>query len=99
MFEITSTISPSTIAALSAKSSCSGLPAAASRNIASTIMAAISSSAIAIAPLTVPIRAIAATVARHGGSTFQTNMFSTVNTAFDVAVMRLDSMPGRRSPK
>ena len=34
-----------------------------------------------------------------GGSTFQTNMFSTVKIAFDVAVIRLVSMPGRRSEK
>ena len=52
-----------------------------------------------IARLTVPIRRIAETVAMHGGNTFQTNMFSTVNTAFDVAVMRLVSMPGSRSEK
>ena len=43
----------------------------------------------AIIGLTVLISAIAETVAKHGGSTFQTNMFSTVNTAFEVAVMRL----------
>jgi len=49
--------------------------------------------------LTVLIRAMAATVAMHGGSTFQTNMFSTVKTAFDVAVIRLVSMPGSRSEK
>ena len=35
----------------------------------------------------------------HGGITFHTNMFSTVNTAFEVAVMRLVSMPGSRSEK
>ena len=46
-----------------------------------------------------PINAIAATVAMHGGSTFQTNIFSTVKTALDVAVMRLVSIPGRRSEK
>ena len=43
--------------------------------------------------------AIAATVATQGGSTFQMNMFSVVNTAFEVAVMRLVSMPGSRSAK
>ena len=52
-----------------------------------------------IGMLTVPIRRIAETVAMHGGNTFQTNMFSTVKTAFDVAVMRLVSIPGRRSVK
>ena len=53
----------------------------------------------AIGRLTVVISAIAATVAAHGGKTFQTNMFSMVNTAFEVAVIRLVSMPGRRSAK
>ena len=52
-----------------------------------------------IGRLTVPIRAIAATVAMQGGNTFQTNMFSTVKTALDVAVMRLVSIPGSRSEK
>ena len=54
---------------------------------------------MAIGTLTVNTKAIAATVAAQGGSTFQTNMFSAVNTAFDVAVTRLVSMPGRRSAK
>jgi hypothetical protein len=35
----------------------------------------------------------------HGGSTFQTNIFSTVKMALDVAVMRLVSIPGSRSEK
>ena len=35
----------------------------------------------------------------QGGSTFHTSMFSTVNTAFDVAVMRLVSVPGERLAK
>ena len=52
-----------------------------------------------IAGLTVPISRIAEMVAMHGGITFHTIMFSTVNTAFDVAVMRLVSMPGSRSEK
>ena len=43
--------------------------------------------------------AIAATVAAQGGSTFQTNMFSAVKIAFEVAVTRLVSVPGRRSAK
>ena len=42
---------------------------------------------------------IAPAVATQGGNTFQTNMFSTVNTALEVAVMRLVSIPGRRSVK
>ena len=52
-----------------------------------------------IGRLTVATKLIAATVAMQGGSTFQTNMFSTVKTAFEVAVMRLVSMPGSRSEK
>ena len=35
----------------------------------------------------------------QGGNTFHTTMFSTVNTALAVAVMRLVSIPGRRSVK
>ena len=80
---MTSTISPSTAAALSAKSSCSGFPAAAKRNMATTIPPAITISPADIGRLTVPIRAIAATVAMHGGNTFQMNIFSTEKTAFD----------------
>ena len=45
------------------------------------------------------MKAIEPAVAMHGGNTFQTNMFSTVNTALEVAVMRLVSMPGSRSAK
>ena len=37
---------------------------------------------------------MAPTVAMHGGSTLQTNMFSMVKTAFDVAVIRLVNVPG-----
>src|SRR5437879_2863938 len=60
---------------------------------------AITLSAADMEGLTVPIRKIAVTVAMHGGKTFQTNMFSTVKTAFEVAVIRLVSMPGSRSEK
>ena len=35
----------------------------------------------------------------HGGSTFQMNMFSSVYTAFEVAVIRLVNVPGIRSTK
>ena len=35
----------------------------------------------------------------HGGSTFHDPVFSVVNAALDVAVMRLASAPGRRSAK
>ena len=53
----------------------------------------------AIHPLTMARYATAAMVAKHGGATFQTNMFSIVKTAFDVAVTRLVNMPGIRSAK
>jgi hypothetical protein len=42
---------------------------------------------------------IAPTVAKQGGATFQTNMFSIVKTAFDVAVTLLVNMPGIRLAK
>ncbi len=99
MLLTTSTISPSTAAALLAKSSCKGLPAAAILNIATTMMPATIISPPAIGRLTVPISVIAATVAMQGGNTFHTSMFSTVNTAFEVAVIRLVSIPGIRSAK
>ena len=75
------------------------MPAAARRNIAITTTPPTAASVSAIGTLIVVTKAIAPTVATQGGSTFQTNMFSTVNTAFEVAVMRLVSMPGRRSAK
>jgi len=49
--------------------------------------------------LTVAISAIEPSVATHGGATFQTNMFSIVKTAFDVAVTLLVNMPGIRLAK
>ena len=39
------------------------------------------------------------TVATQGGMTFHTSMFSTVNRALDVAVMRLVSVPAGRREK
>lgn len=55
---------------------------------------------IALRPQGLVVRKeIAPAVATQGGSTFQTNMFSIWKTAFDVAVMRLVSTPGRRSAK
>ena len=42
---------------------------------------------------------MAHTVAMHGGSTFHTSMFSMVNSALEVAVMRLVSVPGERLAK
>jgi hypothetical protein len=49
--------------------------------------------------LTVTRRMIAESVATQGGRTLQTSMFSTVYEAFEVAVMRLVKVPGRRSVK
>ena len=53
----------------------------------------------AIGTLTVATKPIAASVAAQGGNTFHIDMFSTVKTAFEVAVTRLVSMPGSRSAK
>ena len=58
-----------------------------------------SASVPAIGRLIVQTSVMAATVAAQGGNTFQTNMFSAVNMAFEVAVTRLVSMPGSRSAK
>ena len=99
MLLMTSTISPSTAAALSANSSCSGLPAAARRNIAITMMPAIEDQARRHRQADGSNQRDRRNRRDAGGITFQTNMFSTVNTAFDVAVMRLVSMPGSRSEK
>ena len=63
------------------------------------MMPATAASAPAIGRLIVQTKAIAASVATQGGSTFQMNIFSAVNTAFEVAVTRLVSMPGSRSAK
>ncbi len=43
--------------------------------------------------------AVGCSVATHGGMTFQTNIFSMEKMALEVAVMRLVSMPGKRSAK
>ena len=53
----------------------------------------------AIGRLMVATKPMAASVAAQGGNTFHIVMFSTVNTAFEVAVTRLVSMPGSRSAK
>jgi hypothetical protein len=53
----------------------------------------------AIDQLTVATKTMAQTVARQGGIKFHTNMFSIVKNAFDVAVMRLVSVPGGRLAK
>ena len=67
--------------------------------MATTRMAASTASPAAIGTLTVAISATEPSVATHGGATFHTNIFSVVNTAFEVAVMRLVSIPGSRSAK
>jgi len=54
-----------------------------------TVIPATSIRTIAIGMLTVATNAIATTVAAQGGRTFQMNMFSTANTALDVADMRI----------
>lgn len=59
--------------ALSAKSWCSGLPAAAMRKIATTTMPEITVRDPAIQTLTVARNAIAPMVAMQGGNTFQAN--------------------------
>ena len=64
-----------------------------------TMTPATTASPAAIGRLMVHTSAIAATVAAQGGSTFQTNIFSPVNTAFEVAVTRLVRVPGSRSAK
>jgi len=86
-------------AALLAKSWWSGWPAAASRNMTRTMTPASTDRPNAIGTLTVKTSAMAATVATHGGSTFQMNKFSSVKMALEAAVMRLLSVPGPRSEK
>jgi len=49
--------------------------------------------------LTVLIRPIANSTAKHGGSTFQAPVLSTVKAALAVAVIRLARAPGSRSAK
>ncbi len=46
-----------------------------------------------------PMNTIEQTTATQGGSTFHDPVFSTVNAALEVAVIRLASAPGRRSAK
>ena len=99
MLPTTSAISPSTAAARSANAWCRGLPAAARRNMKTTTSPATTTRVAAIPQLTAATKPMAQIVARHGGSTFHTSMFSTVNKALDVAVMRLVSVPGERLAK
>ena len=80
MLPTTSVISPSTAAARLANSRCSGLPAAALRNITAITAPATATSPAAMLQLTVATKPMAHSVARHGGSTFQTSMFSMVKS-------------------
>ncbi len=57
------------------------------------------SNTAAIGTLTVTTKAMAISVAMQGGMTFHIDMFCKVNTALDVAVMRLVNVPGMRSAK
>jgi hypothetical protein len=75
------------------------LPAAALQIITLTTAPAMMTRQPAIGQLTVATNAIAHTVARHGGMTFHTIMFSIVKNAFEVAVIRLVSVPGERLAK
>ena len=99
MLPITSTSSPSTAAALEAKLRCSGVPRRARWNTSAPSAAATPTSAPAMVGFTEPMKMIEQTTATHGGSTFQEPVFSVVNAALDVAVMRLASAPGSRSAK
>ena len=67
--------------------------------MATTVIPPTSARLAAIGMLIVCTNPIAAIVAAQGGNTFHIDMFSTVKTAFDVAVTRLVSMPGMRSAK
>ena len=96
MLPTTSVISPSTAAARLANSWCSGLPAAAARNMTTITSAATMIRPAAMSKLTVRDQRDRAHVAMQGGSTFHTSMFSTVNSALEVAVMREVSVPGER---
>jgi hypothetical protein len=69
------------------------------RNMVTTTMPAVAASTPAMGRLTLNIRVMAERVATQGGRTFETSMFSTVKAAFEVAVMRLVSVPGSRSVK
>ena len=75
------------------------MPLRARRKITAAIAKLTPASVAAITGLTEAISAIDTTSARHGGSTFQEHEFSVWNTAFEVAVMRLASVPGSRSVK
>ena len=94
-----STISPSTAAALSAKTRCSGFAAAARRKMTMTMPAETRTSPPVTAGLTVARITIAPILPTIGGSTLQANMFSKVKTALLVAEIRLVRVPGWRSAK
>ena len=69
------------------------------RNITAITSIATMIKPAAMCRLTVPTKAIAQTVAKQGGNTFHTNMFSTVNNALAVAVTRDVSVPGEDAAK
>ena len=69
------------------------------RKIAAIMPQETAASTAAIQTLTMARNAMAPTVAKHGGATFHTNMFSIVKTALDVAVTRLVNTPGIRLAK
>src|SRR5215471_3896272 len=93
MLPTTSVSSPSTAAACEANSWCSCLPSAALRNIMTMTSAATTTTQAAISQLTVATSATDQTGAMKGGKTFHTSMFSTVNSALEVAVTREVSVP------
>ena len=67
--------------------------------MAKTTASATTTSVAAIVTSTRQIKMIAPTVATQGGSTLDMVMVSIWNVAFEVAVMRLVSVPGIRSAK
>ncbi len=67
--------------------------------MAATKIPAMAINAAAMGALTVTTKAMAITVAMHGGKTFQMDMFCKVKTALEVAVIRLVNVPGIRSAK
>src|SRR5262245_7985897 len=99
ILQTTSDRSPATAAARSANSWCQGWPAAGLRTMVAMTKAATAISPAAIGRLTVPTKTIAQMVAMHGGSTFHTSMFSTVNRALEVAVTRAVNAPGEAAAK
>ena len=96
---MTSTISPSTAAGLVGEIVVQGLAGGGQTEHRDHHGAGDDDQPADIGRLTLPNKVLSVMVAIQGGNTFQTNMFSTVKTALDVAVMRLVSIPGNRSEK